>query len=293
MKASTAGSVSGSRPSAVVLGGGVVGVTMAYDLNERGYEVTLVEKNAELVIETSRANGGFVSVGCSHPWNSPAAPMTVLRSWGSVGSPFLFRASAFPSVVPWGVRYLLQCRAKSYHEASVASVGLLSYSLHLLREAVSQRQLQYDRLRNGVLKFFQDAGQVRQEAAHAEKLADFGLRYRVVTAEEAVELEPTLHRQRESIEGGLYFPDDESGDACKYTQALARVCADRGVKIQLDTTVTDLATLRGRIDEVVTDRGRVRADQYVLAIYFTSRAACSLTEYPSQASKELWYVIGS
>ena len=55
----------------LVLGGGVIGCTAAYELAGDGHEVTLVERQPGAALETSYANAGEVSPGYSAPWAGP------------------------------------------------------------------------------------------------------------------------------------------------------------------------------------------------------------------------------
>lgn len=250
----------------MVLGGGVVGVTTAYFLARDGHDVELVERNAATGFGTSRANGGLVSVGCSQPWNSPSVPLTVLKSWGRVDSPFLFRTSAFPGVIPWGLKYLLRCRADAYARSSSASVRILSDSLKRLRAVVEETQLQYDKLQNGVLKFFASPAELDKELALARRLSRDGLEFKSLTVDEIIALEPLLEAQRSQIAGGLYFPDDESGDAHTFTRELAGKAEQLGVRFHYGTTIDRIVESHGRVSHVRTDRGDMTADLFVLAL---------------------------
>ncbi|MBV9246602.1 MAG: FAD-dependent oxidoreductase, partial [Methylobacteriaceae bacterium] len=57
----------------VVLGGGVVGVTTAYQLQNDGHDVVLIERNSEVAAETSWGNAGMIAPGHSFVWSSPKA----------------------------------------------------------------------------------------------------------------------------------------------------------------------------------------------------------------------------
>ena len=70
----------------LVLGGGVIGVTTAYELLKDGHEVTLVEREAEVALGTSFANAGMVAPGHAFAWASPRAPKVLMRSlWRNDG----------------------------------------------------------------------------------------------------------------------------------------------------------------------------------------------------------------
>jgi len=64
----------------VVLGGGVVGVTTAYQLQKDGHEVVVFERNSEVASEASWGNAGMIAPGHSFVWSSPKAPMILLKS---------------------------------------------------------------------------------------------------------------------------------------------------------------------------------------------------------------------
>ena len=57
----------------VVLGGGVVGVTTAYQLQRDGHEVVILERN-EVAAGASWGNAGMIAPGHSFVWSSPKAP---------------------------------------------------------------------------------------------------------------------------------------------------------------------------------------------------------------------------
>src|SRR5690606_24662547 len=64
----------------LVLGAGVVGIATAYHLARRGHQVTVVDRHTDVARETSFANAGLVAPGHSYTWNSPRAPVILLKS---------------------------------------------------------------------------------------------------------------------------------------------------------------------------------------------------------------------
>ena len=56
----------------LVMGGGVVGVTTAYQLQRDGHEVVVVERNGLTASGTSWGNAGMIMPGHSFSWSSPA-----------------------------------------------------------------------------------------------------------------------------------------------------------------------------------------------------------------------------
>ncbi|MBV8926808.1 MAG: FAD-dependent oxidoreductase, partial [Bradyrhizobium sp.] len=54
-----------------ILGAGVIGVTTAYYLAKAGAEVTVIDRQAGVALETSFANAGEISPGYASPWAGP------------------------------------------------------------------------------------------------------------------------------------------------------------------------------------------------------------------------------
>jgi D-amino-acid dehydrogenase len=82
-----------------------------------------------------------------------------------------------------------------------------------------------------------------------------------------MQIEPALRHSTRPLVGGTYTADDESGDAHKFTQALAARCAERGVVYRYGSAVSSLQTQAGRISGVRLDNGELlSADRYVVAL---------------------------
>ena len=63
----------------IVLGGGVIGISTAYYLARAGADVTVLERQSDVALETSFANAGQVSPGYSTPWAAPGIPLKALK----------------------------------------------------------------------------------------------------------------------------------------------------------------------------------------------------------------------
>lgn len=253
-----------ARQSAIVIGGGIVGVTTAHALQSRGFQVTLVERNLDVATFASRANAGLISVGCSQPWNAPSVPLTVMKTLGRPDSPYLFRAAAFPAIIPWATRFLMRCRSASYEASSRASAELMAYSLARFQSLNSEVELAFDRQQNGVLKYFESRAAFDQEVSQTRRMAGGAYDFQVLDAAAMVELEPTLAPHRSRIAGGLYFPDDESGDAHAFAQALVARFQALGGIVRTGVTVTRMHRQGDRLTGLETSAGDLVADHYIL-----------------------------
>jgi D-amino-acid dehydrogenase len=213
----------------VVLGAGVVGINSAYWLARAGKSVCVVDRQPAAGLETSFANGGQISVSHAEPWANPSAPLKVLKWLFKDDAPLLFRPRADIHQWLWIARFLVDCLPHRADRHTTAIVKLATESRALLREVRAREKLSYDQRTAGILHFYRDQREFDAALPVAELMRKYGCNRVVVDRDKAIEIEPALEDNRESIVGATYTADDESGDAHKYTQALAQVCERMGV----------------------------------------------------------------
>jgi D-amino-acid dehydrogenase len=86
----------------------------------------------------------------------------------------------------------------------------------------------------------------------------------MLSARECLAVEPALQHSADPVLGGVYDADDESGDALRFTQELARVAASRGVALRFSTAVQALESAGDAITGVRLDAGQETADAYIM-----------------------------
>jgi D-amino-acid dehydrogenase len=251
----------------IVLGAGVVGVAGAWYLAAAGHEVTVVERRREAGMETSFANGGQISAGHAEPWAQPAVLGKVLRWLGREDAPLLFRPRADLAQWEWSARFALECLPGRFERNCRLLAGLAAFSRDSLRELRASAGLQYDQLERGILHFATSAADFESMARHAEAMRALGVQRQVKSAAECAALEPALAQSTQPVVGGVYTPQDESGDAHRFTRELARRAAERGVAFQYGTMAEALEIAGGNVVALRTHDGtRMVADAYVVSL---------------------------
>ena len=96
------------------------------------------------------------------------------------------------------------------------------YSRECLRALRAQLGIRYDHLERGILQFATNERDLEALTRHAEQMHALGIRRQVKSAGECFALEPALRDSRDRVLGGVYNPNDESGDAHRFTAELAR-----------------------------------------------------------------------
>jgi D-amino-acid dehydrogenase len=250
----------------VVLGAGVIGVTSAWYLAESGHEVTVVERRAQPGLETSFANGGQISAGHAEPWAKPAALPKILKWLGREDAPLLFRPHLDLAQWRWGLGFLRECIPGRFERNSRTLAGLAAYSRDCLRALRGSIGIHYDELSRGILQFATREADLQVLEQQAKAMNEFGARREFKSAAECLALEPALQHSAEPVVGGLFDPHDESGDAFKFTGALAEKARALGVQFKLGSTVEAIEVAGGRARSVRVDGARVQADAYVVSL---------------------------
>jgi D-amino-acid dehydrogenase len=254
-----------------VLGAGLLGISSAYFLRQLGHDVTVIDRQATPGAETSFANGGQISVSHAEPWANPSAPLKVLQWLGKEDAPLLFRLRADARQWAWGLQFLRECTPARTRHNIRQIVNLGTYSRAVLQQLRADRGIAYDQRTQGILHFYTNEKEFAAAHEPARQMRELGCERRVISADEAVKLEPALRHIRPQLAGATYTAEDESGDANRFTRELAERCAQDGVHFLMSHAITALREAGGQIDhvEVTNPEGqyaRIQADAYVLAM---------------------------
>jgi len=254
-----------------VLGAGIIGVSTAWHLLQRGHEVTLVDRQPDAALETSFANAAQISVSYCEPWANKDAPLKTLKWMFSDESPLLFRPQLDWAQWRWGLQFLAQCNDKAFVRNVAQLVALGAYSHAALKDVVAETGIEYNRLERGIAHYYTDQKSFDGAADAAAVMQRFGVQRRVVTREELLAIEPALQAFGDRIVGGTYTQSDESGDARVFTQQLAALCGQRGARLLFGHDIEQLESDGREVRQVrVRDRTTglasvLKADAFVVA----------------------------
>ena len=257
---------------AVVIGGGVVGVTTAYYLAKDGHEVTVLEKERELATLASGGNAGLIAPGHSFAWASPSAPKELWRSLMAEETALRVNPIKAPGMFFWGLRFLRECTAERAIKNTSVKLRLARYSQARLDELTAAEKIDYHDLHDGCLYVYRDRTKFAAGIEKMKLITEQGQEQQVLDPDGVVEVDPVFKPVRDKIVGAIYGPTDASGDSVKLTNEVADRCREMGVKFQLGTGVNRLAAEGNRVREAVTDAGAVEGEVFVLAAGVQSTA---------------------
>lgn len=256
-----------------VIGAGVIGVTTAWQMASRGWDVTLVDGGADPAGGASHANGGQLSYNYVAPLAEPDV-LPSLPVWlFSRTSPLRFRPRLDPAQWIWCLQFLQACNTRTAAASTAQMLALAGLSRTSLETLLQEVTLDFGHLRNGKLIVYRSPALLDKARAQVDYQVSLGTQQKILSAAQCVDLEPALTPVRGKLAGAVYTPGEESGDCRKFTQGLFdHLVTLKNAHIRMQTPIRRLERSNGRIRAAITQSGeRIEADQFVVAAGMGSR----------------------
>jgi D-amino-acid dehydrogenase len=251
----------------IVIGGGITGVTSAYNLARQGHQITLIEKHRYAGMETSHANGGQLSASNAEVWTHPSTLIKGIKWMLKEDAPLLVNPKPSWHKLSWFAEFM--ANIPKYRDNTVATARLAVAAREHLFGWAEKEGIDFDLKKLGILHIYRDKAGFDHAGKVSELLAEGGLPRRAVTPDEMRAIEPTLKGQ---YYGGYFTESDSTGDIHKFTHGLSLACERLGVKLLTGHNVTRV-TSTGRIAQVTLANGEVlSADGVVVSAGVHSRA---------------------
>ena len=250
----------------LVLGSGVIGVTTAWYLSQAGHEVTVVDRQAGPALETSFANAAQISPGYSAPWAAPSIPVKAMKWLLMRHAPLIVRPRLDMAMVRWTVAMLRNCTHDRYALNKSRMVRLAEYSRDQIDLLRRETGITYDGRQQGTLQLFRTEKQLADVHKDVDVLKAAGVPCEVLDRSGCIAAEPGLAASDVDFVGGLRLPHDETGDCFLFTNALAKLAAERGVVFHSGTEIQSITMTDGRATGALTSKGAMTADLVILAL---------------------------
>jgi D-amino-acid dehydrogenase len=241
-----------NRVDVAVLGAGVVGAAVAYELAGAGASVAVVERGESWGSGCSWGNAGFVSPShaghFAHPHDLFLAARWLLRP----DRPFAVRPR--PGLAPFMARLALAMRPATEARVRQLSRSLCEESL-AMHAALAAGGIEAGFRRDGILEVYETADLLRSGIAHA------GPDARVLSAQETRGEEPALGGR---VAGGILNEGDAHCDPLRFVRGLGAAAEERGAALLPRREVFDLVPADGGVT-VRTTAGDLAAETVVVA----------------------------
>ena len=257
---------------AVVIGGGIIGLSSAYYLNQSGWDVTVLDKG-DFLNNCSYGNAGYVCPSHFIPLATPGIVKQGLKWMLNAKSPFYVQPRLNSALIDWGLKFMRSATPEKVEAAAVP-----------LKDIAVLSQLEYEKWtrlpgfdfayqHKGLLEIFQT--QKSAEHAHhtVDKAKELGLDTELLSYNELKKLEPNI--QINGI-GAIFFKCDAHLYPNKLMKGLIALLQQKGVKLLTGEAVINFENQNGRITKVITNKQAHNADTVVMAAGSWSREIAGL-----------------
>jgi len=251
----------------VVLGAGVIGVTTAYYLSERGHHVTVIDRAQELASGASGGNGCQLSYSFTDAMAGPELLPKLPGLMAGLDPAFHVRPPVNAQLIRWGLAFLRQCTPHQHRRNTTTVLQLAMRSAVLLDKLRKQTSLEFSFRRAGKLVMLSTAAALAEAEEMCALKRQHGSDARVVTLDQAVGIEPALTGMSDQYTGAVYSENDEVGDCQEFTSRLGQWLRDnRDTEFHLDTTVCKIVARNNKLLAVETDSETLKPEAVVVCL---------------------------
>ena len=219
-----------------IIGAGITGITTAYQLLERGYNVSVFDKNRYAAMETSFANGGQLSACNAEVWNSWSTIAKGIMWMLKKDAPLLFSPRMNFHKAGWLMSFIGNIPNHKINTILTAKMAIESRDE--FKRILNKEKIKLDLEEKGILHLCDNNDALRHGRKVNKWLKEAGLNRKEVTLDEMISIEPSLNLK--NFVGGFYTDSDMSGDIHKFTMLLAEACKKKGVKFYYETEIIEI-----------------------------------------------------
>lgn len=247
---------------AVIVGGGIIGLSTAFYLNRSGWGVTVIDKS-DFNDNCSYGNCGYICPSHFIPLATPGVVKQGLKWMWNSKSPFYVQPRLDWNLMSWGLKFIRSATKNHVETAAVPlrDIALLSKAEYEQWLAMPGFDFAYEK--KGLLEIYQTEAGASHAKHTVEKAHELGLTdTRLLSLEELQSLEP---HTRINGRGAIHFQCDAHCWPNKLMQQLIAALKQSGVQMISNQEVVKFEKQDGRIRKVITASGMYEADEVVIA----------------------------
>lgn len=244
----------------VIIGGGVLGLTLGYELARQGVEVEIVDAR-EPGLGASAVNAGWVVPAEAAPVPGPGLILKSMKWMVRKDSPLYIK----PSIQPDHVRFMLgmwrRCNERDFRAGFQAHLELAESTNDILDD-YARDGVDFESYAQGLLMAFRDADNLHHHVGGLELQSAYGLDPQVLEGDAIHQAEPAL---RSGLAGGIYFPHERHLNSASLTHGLVDRIVALGGTITVSAPIDRVERLGDAIVAVRSGERRFTGDAFVVA----------------------------
>lgn len=257
---------------AVIIGGGVIGLSSAYYLKNAGWDVTVIDQS-DFLNNCSYGNAGYVCPSHFIPLASPGIVQQGLRWMFNSKSPFYIQPRLNWPLIDWGLKFVKSATAKNAAMSAVPlrDAALISQKCYEALTTVPGFDFAYEH--KGLFEYFLTKEKAEHGHELVEKAVSLGLDTEYMSAEAIQALEP---QTKLNIQGGVLFKCDSHLYPNKLMKSLLSWMQANHVILKPNEKVIRFEKNNDKITKVITGTSSFDCDEVIIATGSWSREVAAM-----------------
>lgn len=252
----------------VIVGGGAVGLTAAYEIARAGGDVVVIDAG-KVGQAASHGNAAKIALAESAPVPAPGVLLQGVKWMLKPDSPLAIHPQLAPDYVKFLLDMARSCNARDFEAGLDVHLRLGADANDLLDDYQSDG-IAFEMHSRGVLLAFETKDRFDEHCRSLPQFEAAGHVAERLTGSAVQEREPAL---KDNQRYGLFFASDRQIEPDSLTRGLVARIEALGGRIIEDTAVTGFVRRGDRVTAVITSSGdRLESDAVILAAGFETRA---------------------
>ncbi|NKB60938.1 MAG: FAD-dependent oxidoreductase [Gammaproteobacteria bacterium] len=179
------------KPHCVVVGAGIVGVTIGIDLLQRGFAVTLIDPNGPVSMTSSGNAGGF-GVTEVMPIAGPGVAWKIPGWLLNPRGPLFIRWGHLPALIPWLSYFRKVSTREEVNRIAAVMTGFLGECMTDTRRLVASAGLNHLLTEKGSLTVYRSRSAFARDRLEWEVKKEQGVQFEYLDHQQISKMEPAL-----------------------------------------------------------------------------------------------------
>ena len=245
----------------VIIGGGIIGLCVAYYAQRRGHRVTVLERGARDHDSCSLGNAGMIVPSHFTPLAAPGMVALGLKWMWNPESPFYIKPRLDGDLLAWALKFWRAATPARVRAAAPLIRDLSFASRACFEELAAQSGFDFGLEKRGLLMLCKTPHALDDEARMAATARALGIPADVLDARAAAALEPSV---RMDIAGAVHFPQDCHLAPHRFMECLQRAVEAGGGDVRFEAEVTGWRFESRQIVAAQTTQGEIAGDEFVI-----------------------------
>ncbi len=249
------------KKDVIIIGGGIIGLCSAYYLQKEGYQVTIIDKG-DLTSGASFVNAGYITPSHIIPLAAPGMITKGIKWMLNPSSPFYVKPRFDKDFLQWSLNFKKSATTSKVEKAIpiIKDINILGRELYKEIKASGDFNFHYDR--KGLLMLYKTDKAGEEEWEVGRRAIKEGLNVKNITSDEVRKMEPNANID---CKGAVYFDSDAHMTPKEFMTEMISYLVRNEVRIYKNEAVTDLKVSENKIQEVITSKRTMKADEVILA----------------------------